>query len=244
MYAETKKEVLVEYSIDTVYDCLIYIFPVKYYNLRYNYGIKHNIEVFDSFNSTFRMEISLKEKTPNTTIITFLADYPHAIMDLTHGGQQAIDTILEELLKELNKQPKTADNEVIDSDIEIVNAENFVNSTKNKKHTLTIVFGYILCLLSYVLPFIALINYDSGNAIMAMFFVIGILCLSIEISVSIILQYYEDKTPILHGRIQLCLCGLLLFIFGLVIHPGLAVAGILIPLIAIVYFVKREKSIE
>lgn len=34
MSAETRKEVLVEYSIDTVYDTLIFLFPVKYYRLR------------------------------------------------------------------------------------------------------------------------------------------------------------------------------------------------------------------
>ena len=79
---------------------------------------------------------------------------------------------------------------------------------------------------------------------MAMLFIAGIVCLAIEISLSIILQYYENSKAILHGRIQLCICGFMLVILGILIHPGLALAGILIPIIPIIYFLERAKSIE
>lgn len=244
MFAETKKEVLIEYPINVVYETLLSIFPVKYYDLKGHYPTTHSFRVIDSFNNMFIMHISLKEDTPNTTIIEFLADYPHAIMDLTEGGKQAIETILEELLIQLDKQPKTGSAEAINTDIEVVNKESFVNTTKNKTHTLSITAGYILCILSFVLPIFSLINYDPNDSMMAMLFIAGIVCLAIEISLSIILQYYENSKAILHGRIQLCICGFMLVILGILIHPGLALAGILIPIIPIIYFLERAKSIE
>lgn len=244
MFAETKKEVLVEYPIDVVYDTLFFIFPVKYYKLKDYNHITHTFRVFDSFNHTFVMYITLKENTPNTTIITFIAKYHHALMDLTKGGKQAIEMILEELLNQLDKKPKTGAVEAQNSDMEVVNTDTFVNTTNNKNHTLTIVIGYVLSILSVVLPIIAFIDYNSDDKLMAMLFIIGILCLTIEISLSVILQYNEDSKSILHGRIQLCICGFLLIILGILIHPSLAIAGILIPLIAIIYFLKREKAIK
>jgi hypothetical protein len=190
------------------------------------------------------MKISLMENTPNTTIIYFLANYPNAILDLTEGGKQAIEMVLEELLNQLDKQPKAGTSEIKDSDIQVVNKDNFINTTKNKTHTTSIVIGYILSILSIVLPLIALINYDPENFFMAMLFIAGILCLSFGISLSIILQYYEDSKSIFHGRIQLCICGLSLIILGFIIHPGLAAAGILIPLVALTILFNREKSVK
>lgn len=244
MFAETKKEVLVEYPIEYVYNTLVSLFPVKYYRLEHYDYITHSFRVLDSFNPTFIMDISLKENTSNTTIITFLVNYTHALMDLTKGGQQSIDTILEELLNQLDKQPKTGSFETQNSDIEVVNADNFQNTSKNKTHTLTILIGYILCFLSFVLPVISIINYNPEDIIMFTFFIIGILCLTVEISLSVILQYYEDSKSILHGRIQTCICGLSLILLGVLIHPSLLIAGILIPTIVIIHFIKRAKSIE
>lgn len=244
MLAETKKEIILEYPIDVIYDTLISIFPVKYYELkRYNH-ITHNLTVIDSFNRGFIMKISLKENSPNTTIVYFIANYPHALLDLTQGGKQAIETVLEELLNQLDKQPKADPSEIQNSDIEVVNKDNFVNTTKNKTHTTSIIVGYVLSILSLALPLISIINYNPDDFLMAMSFIIGIVCLSFGISLSIILQYYEDSKSILHGRIQLCICGLSLIILGLLIHPVLAIVGIIIPVMTLRYFLKREKSVE
>lgn len=244
MFAETKKEVMIKHPIDIIYDTLISIFPVKYYKLRrYNHNT-YTFTVIDSFNHTFIMKISLKEYDPNSTIVYFSVNYPHALLDLTEGGKQAIETVLEELLNQLDKQPKRGSSEITNTDIEVVNKDNFINTTKNKTHTLSIVVGYILSFLSIVLPLISIINYNPDNFFMFMLFFAGILCLSFEISLSVILQYYENPRAILHGRIQLCICGLSLIILGLIIHPSLAIAGIIIPLIAFIYFFKREKSIK
>lgn len=244
MFAETKKEVIIEHPLDIVYDTLISIFPVKYYKLTKYNPKTYNLTVLDSFNPTFIMKISLKEYTPNTTITYFLVNYPHAILDLTEGGKQAIETVLEELLNQLDKQPKMESPEIENSAIEVVNKDNFVNTTKNKTHTTSIVIGYILSLLSIILPLISIINYDPDDFLMAMFFIAGIVCLSFEISLSVILQYYEDSKSIFHGRIQLCICGLSLIILGILIHPILAIAGVIIPLFTLRYFFKREKSIK
>lgn len=244
MLAETKKEVLVEYPIGVVYNTLFFIFPVKYYKLKDYDHITHTFRVFDSFNHTFVMDITLKENTPNTTIIIFIAKYSHALMDLTEGGRQAIEMILEELLNQLDKEPKTGAIEAQNSDIEVVNKDTFVNTTKNKNHTLTVVIGYVLSILSVILPIFALINYNPDDKLMAMLFIIGILCLTMEISLSVILQYNEDSKSILHGRIQLCICGFLLIILGILIHPSLAIAGVVVPISAIIYFLKRENSIK
>lgn len=244
MSSATKKEVLVEYPINIVYDTLHSIFPVKYYNLKRCSPFTYSFTVIDSFNRTFIMKINLIENTDNTTIISFKADYRHAIMDLTKGGQQAIDIILEELLIQLDKQVKTGIHEAQDSDIEVVNADTFVNITKNKSHTPSIVIGYVLCIISVVLPLYSLINYDPEDIIMFTFFIVGILSLTSEISLSIILQYYEDQKSKFHGRIQICLCGLSLILLGLLVHPSLAVAGILIPIIVLTYLIKREKSVN
>lgn len=244
MFAETEKQAIIEHPQVIVFDTLISIFPVKYYKLkRYNHTT-HDLTVIDSFNPGFIMKISLKENTPNTTIIHFQAEYPYAISDLTQGGKQAIETVLKELLNQLDKQPKTGSSEIREGNIEVVNKDNFVNTTKNKTHTTSIKIGYILAVLSILLPLISIINYDPDDFLMAMMFITGILCLSFEISLSVILQYYEDSKSKLHGKIQLCICGIYLIILGIIIHPTLAIAGIIIPIIALVYFYKREKSIE
>lgn len=243
MFAETKKKVLLEYPIDTVYNTLLSIFPVKYYNLKRYSPITYSFTVIDSFNKTFIMKIYLINNNKNT-IISFNADYPHALMDLTGGGQQAIDTILEELLNQLTKESKTGTHETLECDVEVVNADTFINQTENKNHTPIIGIGYILCIISVVLPLYALINYNPEDIMMFMLFIIGILSLAMEISLSIILQYYEDQKSIFHGRTQLCACGLSLIILGFLVHPSLTVAGILIPVIVISYFLKREKSVK
>lgn len=244
MFAETKKEVLVEYPINIVNDILCSLFPVKYYDLKEYDDVIHSFTVNDSFNPGFIMHITLKENSPNTTIINFLANYPYALIDLTEGGKQAIEMVLEELLKQLNKQPNTGSHEVQNSDIEVVNIDNFENTTKNKKHDLLILFGYILCFFSFVLPVVALINYNPDNIIMFTFFISGILALAMEISISIILQYYEDSSTILHGSIQLCFCGFSLIILGFLIHPSLIIAAIIIPLVVIQHFLKRKKYVD
>ena len=244
MFAETKKEVIIEYPIDVVYDVLISVFPVKYYELKRHNHMTRDFTVVDSFNPSFIMRISLKEYDLNSTIVQFMVDYPHAILDFTGGGTQAIETVLEKLLNRLDKQAVSGSSELLNGDIEVVNKDTFVNTTKNKSHTLSIVVGYVLSFLGIVLPLVSLIYYDPDDFLMAMFFIVGIVCLSFEISLSVILQYYEDSRSVFHGRIQLCICGLCLIILGFLIHPSIAVAGILIPLISFVYFFKREKSIK
>lgn len=240
MFAETTKEILLEHPLETVNKKLNSIFPYKYYKIRRYNQYTYTYTIIDTFNQTFIMHITLIENTPNTTKIIFTADYPHAIMDLTRGGEQAINTILEELLNQLDKIPKTKSTKTEQSDIPTVTKENFINTTK-KSHTLLIITGYILSTLTIILPITALINYDPENFLTFSIFMTGILCLSIEISLSIILQYYEDTKSKQHGKIQTIICGISLIILGLLIHPTLILAGILIPTITITYFHKREK---
>ena len=242
LFAETRKEVMVEYPISTVYESLISIFPVKYYNLQGHDPYTYSLNDIDSYNKTFTMKITLHEDTPDTTVISFLASYPHAVMDLTGGGKQAIETILEELLDNLDQRPITT--KVGEGDIEVVTRDSFVNTSKNKTHIPAIVLGYVLCILSYLLTLVSLINYNPSDSTMAIFFVVGIFSLCVEISLSVVLQYYENSRTILHGRIQLCICGVFLIILGIIIHPVLIVAGIVIPLIGLLYFHRRSKAIN
>ena len=241
MFAETKREVLVEYPLETVWDTLIYLFPVKYYRLRDEDHQTHTVAVVDEFNAEFIMYIYLMENTANSTIIRFDADYRGAIADLTGGGKDAINLVLEELLNELDKEHNDdyhSFNE--NSDLEVVNAKTFVNPSHTEKNTLSIILGYVLCFLSFFLPFIGLSNYDPGSSLMAMVTIIGVVCFSFAISVAVILQYNENPKSIMHGRIQICICGLWFIIAGILLHPILAIAGVVIVGIVIGYFYMRD----
>lgn len=241
MFAETKREVLVEYPLEIVWDSLIYLFPVKYYRLREEDHQTHTVAVIDEFNHGFIMYIYLMENAANSTIVRFDADYPSAIADLTGGGKDAINMILEELLNELDRQHK-GDYHAFDenSDIEVVNAETFVNPSHTEKHTLSITLGYVLCILSFLLPFIGLVRYDSRSSLMAMVTVAGVVCFSFAISVAVILQYYENPKSKMHGRIQICLCGIWFIIAGIILHPILAITGVIIVGIVFGYFYMRD----
>ena len=241
MFAETKREVLVEYPLEIVWDTLIYLFPVKYYRLRDEDHQTHSVAVVDEFNAEFIMYIYLMENTGNSTIISFDADYPAAIADLTGGGKDAINLVLEELLNELDKQHNDDYHPFNEnSDIEVVNAKTFVNPSHTEKNTLSIILGYALCFLSFFLPFIGLSNYNPSSSLMAIVTIIGVVCLSFAISVSVIIQYEENPKTKMHGRIQLCLCGLWFIIAGILLHPFLAIAGVVIVGIVIGYFYMRD----
>lgn len=242
MSPETRKEVLVEYPVDVVYDTLIYLFPVRSYNLEDNDDSSHTVKVLDSSNYSFVMYIKVTQNSPNTTIINFSADYPMAAADLTGGGKVAIDTVLEELLNELDKQPKPGPgvkDEYNSDRFEVVNAQNFVNPAKNDTKTLSVIAGYVLCIVSFVLCFMALGMNDRST--MATVFVVGFLCFTFAMSISFILQFAVNPKPVMHGMIQACLCGLFLIILGYLIHPALAIVGILIPAISIGYTLKNRK---
>lgn len=248
MSANTKKEVLVEYSIDTVYDTLIFLFPVKYYRLYDNDDDSHTVTVYDSSNDFFIMYIKLVKNTQNTTYIYFEADYPNAVADLTGGGKQAIDTVLEELLSELEKTDKTQTDEdknyLQNHESEVVNSDNFVNESKTKSNTLTVAAGYLLCILSFVLPAYSLINYESHNDTVALMFVIGVFAFTFAIVIATILQYSENPKSKMHGRIQTILIGLLFITAGFFIHYSLAIGGMIIIAIIVGYFILRERSIS
>lgn len=241
MFAETKRKVLVEYPVESVWDTLIYLFPVKNYRLRDENHQIHCVEVIDEFNHDFIMHIYLIENTANSTIIRFDADFPGAIADLTGGGMDAINLVLEELLNELDREHK-GDYQAFDenSDLEVVNAETFVNPSHTEKNTLSIVLGYVLCILSFLLPYIGLARYDSSSSLMAMVTIAGIVCFSFAISVAVILQYYENPKSKMHGRIQTCLCGIWFIIAGILLHPILAIAGVIILVIVFGYFYMRD----
>lgn len=241
MFAETKREVLVEYPLEIVWDTLIYLFPVKYYRLRDEDYQTHSVAVVDEFNAEFIMYIHLMKNTSNSTIISFDADFQGAIADLTGGGKDAINLVLEELLNELDKEHDgdyQAFNE--NSDFEVVNAKTFVNPSHTEKNTLSIILGYALCFLSFLLPLIALTNYDQGSSLMAILTIIGVVCFSFAISVAVIIQYNENPKSKMHGRIQICICGLWFIIAGILLHPILAIAGVVIVGIVIGYFYMRD----
>ena len=73
MFAETKKEVIIEHPLDIVYDTLISIFPVKYYKLTKYNPKTYNLTVLDSFNPTFIMKLSkINLKTYYSNSIIFI----------------------------------------------------------------------------------------------------------------------------------------------------------------------------
>lgn len=106
MSAKTEKEVVVEYPIDTVYNTLINLFPIKSYRLKESDETAHTMRVKSITNFQFKMFITLTPKTPQTTLINLTTDFTGAVVDLWGGGKRGINTVLEALLKELDKQPK------------------------------------------------------------------------------------------------------------------------------------------
>lgn len=241
MSAETRRDVVVEYPVDVVYDSLIFLFPIKRLRLSDNDDATHSVKVTDTTNHTFVMHINLQQYTPNTTIIKFYTDYRAAVADLTGGGDQAINAVLEELLNDLKGKPATGAKEIKDTQYEVVNAQTFVNPSKTEKHTTLTIIGYVLCVLSIILPLIAFISAAPRSSTMAGLLIGGILCLSMGISVAAILLYYDNKTAKKHGLIQICLCGLAFVMLGLLIHIILAIVGIIITVFVIVYYTLRDR---
>ena len=149
---------------------------------------------------------------------------------------------MEELLNELDKQPKPGPgvkDEYNGDRFGVVNAQNFVNPAKNDTKTLSVIAGYVLCIVSFVLCFMAFGMNDRST--MTTVFVVGFLCFTFAMSISFILQFAVNPKPVMHGMIQACLCGLFLIILGYLIHPALAIVGILIPAISIGYTLKNRK---
>ena len=243
MSPETSKDVLVEYPLDVVYDTLIYLFPVKSYKLEDNDDFSHAVKVYDSSNHALVMFISLVSNTPNTTIVHFSADYPNALFDIGSGGKTAIYTVLEELLNELDKKPKpdNVENESKNSNFEVANPKTFVNPLKQDSKTFTVVIGYILCILSFLAP-IFMAFYSDNKSTLATVVIIGIFAWTFAITVASMLQMSLNSKTKLHGKIQTILCGLVFVLLGLLIHPALAIVGIIAVAIILVYFSKRDGS--
>lgn len=243
---KAEKTILVEQPIDVAYDTLIYLFPVKHYKLVDNDDNSHTVIVKDSSNYMFIMNIFLKENSPNTTLVHFIGDFPRAAMDLLGSSEKAINKVLEAYLIELDKKSNANLTEqdrasIQNSNIEVLNANNFTNPSRTETNSKATIFGYILCALTVILPIIALSSTKPRSSEMATLVVLAIVCLSIEICVAIILQFSENKKSIKHGRIQTVIVGILFILAGLVIHPVLMILGIIIPAISIGYFYIRDK---
>lgn len=242
MSAETRKNVVVEYPIDVVYDSLIFLFPIKRLRLSDNDDATHRIKVTDTTNHTFVMYVALQQYTPNTTLIQFYTDYRAAVADLTGGGKQAINKVLEELLNDLKSKPKTGAGEITDARYEVVDPQTFVNPSKTEEHGGLTKIGYALSILGIVLPLIAFMAAAPRSSAMAGLLIGGILCLSIGISIAVILVYYENETAKKHGKIQTCICGLGFIVLGLFIHIILAVIGIIITAFILVYTMLKDRQ--
>ena len=241
MSAETRKNVIVEYPIDVVYDSLIFLFPIKRLRLSDNDDATHRIKVTDTTNHTFVMYIALQQYTPNTTLIQFYTDYRTAVADLTGGGKQAINRVLEELLNDLDGKPKTGAGEITDARYEVVDPQTFVNPSKIEEHGTLTKIGYGLVILGIILPLIAYTAAAPRSSAMAGMLIGGVLCLSIGISIAVILLFYENETAKKHGKIQTCICGLGFIILGIFIHPALAIVGIIITVFIIAYTMLRDR---
>lgn len=243
--AETKRLVMVEYPIDVVYETLFYLFPLKTLRLYSEDKPTHNIVITDATNYTFIMHVTLTENTSNTTIVSFLADYPHAVADLTGGGEKAINTVLGELLSELEKLPKAenVENEYAPrDDVEVMNSQIFENSVKKHSDTGMIVAGYGLCILMFALPAIILSLRDPNSSFGAMLFVGAVLCLCFAMTISILLSFTCDaRKSIMHGKIQACVCGLFFALLALLIDmPIFLIMAVILPAIIIGYSIKRD----
>ena len=235
--------VLVKYPGDVVYDSLINIFPLKHFRLEDRDDYSHHVKVLDSSNYYFVMHIRLRQNTSNTTLVHFLADYPHAISDIGSGGKRAIYTVLEALLSELDKKPEAKSDDDISEicyDVEVVDFENFINPFKSEKNSLYVAVGYILCILGIVLPLFAFAFYDPTNVILAYMAIAGILCSTFAIVTCTLLQISENSKSVMHGRIQTCMFGFSLIIMGYFVHYVLAIMGIVISSIILIYFYKRN----
>lgn len=241
MSAETRREVVVEYPLDVVYDSLIFLFPIKRLRLSGNDDATHRIKVTDTTNHTFVMYITLQQYTPNTTLIQFYTDYRAAIADLTGGGKQAINKVLEELLNDLDGKPKTGANEITESRYEVVSPQTFVNPSKTEKHSTLTIIGYVLSILGIILPLIAFTVTAPRSSAMAMALIGGILSLTIGLSIAVILLYYDNETAKKHGRIQVCLCGLAFILLGLLVHIALAIVGVIIVAFVIVFTMLKDR---
>lgn len=244
MSPETRKEVLVEYPLDVVYDTLIYLFPVKSYKLEDNDDASHTVKVYDSSNHAFVMFIRAVSNTPNTTVVYFSADYPSALFDIGSGGKTAIYVVLEELLNELGKKPKpeNVESESKNGHFEIADPKTFVNPLRQETRTGTVVLGYVFCILSFLAPVFMVFYPDKQSTTMALVLIAGVFAWCFALTVACLLQLSLNSKPKMHGRIQTILAGLVFVVLGFLIHPALAIVGIAAILIIIAYFSKRDKS--
>ena len=240
--ARREKKFLVEYPIDIAYSSLLDTFPVKYYRMVEHNNNSHWVKVFDFSNRGFVLEIYLLEHSANATIIKFIADYPQAIADIGSGCEMAIYAVLEAYLKELEKKVKT-DSDLTDlpGDTELVSAESFINPMKTKSDTKTIVLGYLLCFLSILLPILLVVFYDPEKILLFTLAPTAVICFSFAIAASTILQLKENPKSVSHGRVQICICGLILIVVGFFLHFSISLLGIIIPAIVFLYMRNRSK---
>lgn len=245
--AETKRLVMVEYPIDVVYETLVYLFPLKTLRLYDEDESKHTVVINDASNYTFIMHVKLTQNTPNTTIVYFLADYPHAIADITGGGKKSINTVLGELLRELEKHPKpeNVENEYTPrDDIEVMNSQIFAKTNKPKSDKGKIIAGYVICILMLILPVITMSLKNQRSSLAAMLLIGGIILFCVAMTVATILSFSsEERKSIMHGRIQSIICGLFMIMMAIFLdNPVFIILAILIPGIILAYSFKRDRD--
>lgn len=246
MSAETKRLVMVEYPIDYVYETLVYLFPLKTLRLYQENKETHKVIINDATNYTFIMNVILTQNTPNTTFVNLIADYPHAIADPTGGGKKAINTVLGELLIELEKKPKAENvkNEYTPrADAEVIDYQSFKNNTKPESDKGLIIGGYVLCLLMFILPAIAMLSDNPRSSTSALLVVCGIFCFCFAMTTASLLSFNCDaRKSIMHGKIQACITGLFLLVVALYLHPFFIILAIMLPGLIIGYSIKRDRD--
>ena len=246
-FAETKRLVMVEYPIDVVYETLVYLFPLKTLRLKEEYESTRTVVINDASNYTFIMHVKLTQNTPNTTFVYFLADYPHAIADISGGGKKSINLVLGELLTELEKQPKpeNVENEYTPrNDVEVINSKIFASTTKTGSDKKMIIAGYVLCILMIILPFIEMSLKNQRSSFAAILIIGAILCFCLAMTVATLLSFNCDaRKSIMHGRIQAVLCGLFMILIACFLENIVfIILAILIPGLILGYSIKRDRD--
>lgn len=106
MGGKKEKNVIIEHPLDVVYNTLVDLFPIKVYRLKERDDSTHTLKVKNATHLQFKMIITMKEDTKKTTFVNFTTDLTAAVVDLWGVGNRGINTVLEALLEELEKQPK------------------------------------------------------------------------------------------------------------------------------------------
>lgn len=100
------------------------------------------------------------------------------------------------------------------NDVMAVNVDEDVNVNEpaENKHTLAIILGYV---------------FSALGGLIGLIF-------------SIYLQSRQNPNAVMHGRIQMCILGAWVLIYGLLVNPIIAIIGLLV-IIIMVYFIIRDK---